>query len=411
MIKSDYGHFDVPFYEQKLNNGLKVLFVPTKRGLESAMVYVSQGGYLHDEKIEESKIPFGTASYVSKMVMDRDFRETLLAHEAYGEEKSDLSYTYFQVTSPKGILAPLSLLMSRLYDMDFREENLEEIKKSNFDQGEKVLRAQKECLRNLYSSSPIRMGVLPTREESVPIHVTALRKFLQRYYVPSRVTLIVAADWTPKECMENIRSLRLPRESATGNKELLFDEDYKNVPQAYRSEKAKDGDIFVYGVKFAPRQEIFEKYGQLMFMAYEVLGDMLFVRNPSFQESLRGLNSDLLSFRFEEGGEDTCLLLTFSTKTPVALEDFLVGYFHGLEKKVDRRFFHAQIEDQVARSLERMRNARTLIKLFASAYANNLPYPSLLTMLTRMSYKSFLQFLRTIAEYPHSSFFLQEEKE
>lgn len=410
MIKSDYGHFGVPFYEQKLGNGLKVLFIPAREGMESAMVYLSQGGYLHDEKIEESKIPFGTAYYVGKMVLDRDFREQLLAHETLGEERSDLSYTYFQVTSPKDIFTPLSLLMKRLYDMDFQETKLEEIKNRYFDQGETVHSAQKECLKDLYSSSPIRMGVIPSREESVPIHVTALRKFLQRYYVPSRVTLIIAAHCTPNECMERIHKLRLPKESTTGNKELLFDEDYKNVATDYRSATAKSGNIFVYGVKFAPRQEIFEKYGQMMFMAYEVLGEMLFEKNEAFQKGLLDVDSDLLSYRFEEGGEDTCLLLTLRTKTPVALQDYLVNYFHGLDRRVERKLFSKVIDENRTCAVEKMRNARMLIQLFASAYANNLPYTSLLTMLSRMSFKSFRQFLKDIASYPHSSFFLREEK-
>lgn len=409
MIKSDYGHFGVPFYEQKLPNGLKVLFLPKKGGMESAMVYLSQGGYLHDEKIEESKIPFGTAYYVGKTVMDSSFQEELLAHEALGEERSDLSYTYFQVTSSKNIFVPLSLLMKRLSDMNFQESKLEEIKGQYFDQGEKIRFAQKECLKDLYFSSPIRMGVVPSREESVPIHVTALRKFLQRYYVPSRVTLIICSDTTPNACMEEIKKLRLPKENPTGNKEFLFDEDYATVRSEYRSLTAKDGDLFVYGVKFAPREKIFEKFGQLMFMAYEVLGEMLFAKNEIFQKGLLHVDSDLLSYRFEEGGEDSCLLLTLRTKTPVALQDFLVSYFHGLEKKIDRKFFSTSIEEKVALAVEKMRNPRQLIKLFASAYANNLPYTSLLTMLSRMSFKSFREFLKELSSYPHSSFFLREE--
>lgn len=407
MIKSDYGHLSCPFYEQKLKSGLKVLFIPGKAKTESAIVYLSQGGYLHDEKIESSKIPFGTAFYLSEMVMDESFRAKLAQKGAYGEKVSDLSYTYFQVTSAKDIFTPLSMLLERLYNMDFSEEILEGKKDVLSPRNEGLSLAKKDLLLNLYSSSPIRFGVVPDRDQAIPIHVTALKKYLQRYYVPNRVTLIIRGDYTPGECMAKIEKLRLPKDVVTFSKELTFDEDYKNPRVEYASSKSPDGNYLTFGIKFQPRETLYEKFGQLMFFAYEVLKETLFLENPIFLKGIRDVDSDLIDVSFHEGGEDGYLLLSFHTQKPVALLSFLTDYLSKADKMVDRPLFSDVLDGYFAKGIALLRDPHACVQAFSKAYANNLPYTSLLSLTAKMNFRSFKTFLKDFSTFTRSAYFLK----
>lgn len=409
MIKSDYGHLGCPFYEQKLKNGLKVLFIPSKGAGESAMVYLSQGGYLHDEKIESSKIPFGTAYYLAHMVMDDNFKTSLLQKGAIGQCRSDLSYTSFQVTSKKDIFTPLSMLLERLFNMDFSEEELEGMKDCLSPKNEGLSLAKKNLLLNLYTASPIRLGVVPDREQAVPIHVTALRKYLQRYYVPNRVTLIIMGDYTPNECMARIEKLRLPRNVVTFNKELSFDENYDGVVKDYLSGSSKDGNYLTYGIKFQPREKLYEKFGQLMFFAYEILIPVLFTGNDAFLTGIRNCDADLLEASFHEGGEDSYLLLSFSTRKTVPVLTFLSDYLTQLEKRVDKGLFSSILEEYYASSLAVLKNPRLCVEAFSKAYANNLPYTSLLSLTAKTNFRSFKTFLKEIGSFPKSAYYLKKE--
>ena len=410
MIKSDYGHLSCPFYEQKLKSGLKVLFIPTKGQGESAMVYLSQGGYLHDEKIESSKIPFGTAYYLAHMVMDDGFRKTLLQKGAIGSCESDLSYTSFQVTSRKDIFTPLSLLLERLYNMDFSEEELEGMKDCLSPKNDGLSLARKNLLLGLYGSSPIRLGVVPDREQAVPIHVTALRKYLQRYYVPNRVTLIIAGDYTPNDCMARIEKLRLPKDVVTFSKELSFDENYDSPVVDYASAKAKDGDYLVYGIKFKPREQLYEKFGQLMFFSYEIVKEALFTKNADFLAGIRNADADLLEASFHEGGEDSYLLLSFRTEKPVSVLSFLTDYLGQLDKRVDRSLFSDVLSEYFADGIARLRNPYLLVQAFSKAYANNMPYTSLLSLTAKTNFRSFRSFLKEIGTFTRSAYYLKRER-
>ena len=58
MIKNDYGHLNTPFYQQKENTGVNLIFIPKKSEEKSGVLYIPQGFYLHDNEINKTKINF-----------------------------------------------------------------------------------------------------------------------------------------------------------------------------------------------------------------------------------------------------------------------------------------------------------------------------------------------------------------
>ena len=83
MLKRDLGHLGCPFYEEKLDNKVTLVFIPKKNALRSATIYIGQGGFVHAKEIASSKIPFGTAYYLMNMILSskvkEDFKEKVNA--------------------------------------------------------------------------------------------------------------------------------------------------------------------------------------------------------------------------------------------------------------------------------------------------------------------------------------------
>lgn len=402
MIKSDYGHINYPFYEQKLDNGLKVIFIPYDGVNESAIVYLSQGGYLHSSKILSSKIPFGTSYYVEKMIMNDEFKDELKKLDTDSYSASDYSYTCFQVTKKDDIFTPLTLLMNRLSSMRFDEEELDKIKSVTHLPKTAYDVTKRRLLNNLYFSSPIKNGYVPDEKESVLIHTTALKKFMSHYYVPPRVTLIILASLAPSEVIEKVKKLPLPSNAPTYSEELVFDEDYAHVKEEFETIEGED-DILMYGVKFCRREELFEHFGQLLFYSYEVLCDCLFNKNEEFQKGVYKVGADFLKAELLEGGEDTSLLLTFKTKRSVALLSFLTDYFSDLSKRIDSKRFTEIVDNYYVRSLANLSRPKDTIRNFARSYANNFPYTALLVSTSKMNFKSYKELLKEISKFPKAS--------
>ena len=411
MIKSDYGHLNLPFYEQKLSNGFKVLFIPSKQKTESAILYLSQGSFLHDSKIVSSKIPFGTSYYLEKCILTDERKKDFLKRGVLAESKTDLSYTYFQITGETKIMDHLPKLMEIVSDMNFSEEYLDKLKAEENDFVDPLERCRRGCLANLYTSSPIKQGTRPDSKQSVSIHVTALKKYMQRYYVPTMMTLIVMGDYSPDDIIERIKKMKMPPSRPTDSEELAFDEKYDAVANAYSSDDAKDGGYLTYGVKFAPRANLYEKYGQVTFMMYEIMTDMLFDKNDTFKTGVTDAKAEFVSSELDEGGEDCYLLLNFRTSNSVNLLSFLADYFSKTEKRVKKEDVNTVLSSYFASSLRTMSVPRDCVRAFSKAYANNLPYTSLVYQTSKMTNKSIKEFLTEMNNFQKAGYYLRRNED
>ena len=132
MIKSDYGHLSTPFYEEKLSQGLRLVFIPRKAALKSALLYIAQGGYPHDAEIASSKMPFGAAFYLEKMIFSPKTQETFRKMGALGTSHTDYSFTSFRIDSLKDVFAPLQVLLSKIATLDFSETDVEAYRASRY---------------------------------------------------------------------------------------------------------------------------------------------------------------------------------------------------------------------------------------------------------------------------------------
>jgi hypothetical protein len=114
MLKHDYGHLGCPFYEEVLDNGMTVVFIPSKSKLKSATIYVAQGGFLHSQQISTSKIPFGSAYYLMNMVLSNSLVESLKKDGVLASSSLDYSYVRYSLNTLGDLYTSLKKVMNRV---------------------------------------------------------------------------------------------------------------------------------------------------------------------------------------------------------------------------------------------------------------------------------------------------------
>lgn len=411
MIKSDYGHLYCPFYEQKFDNGLKLIFIPSKSHVRAAGVYIAQGGFKHDEMIDKSKIPFGTPYVLERVISRKDIRERFLKEGAILKSHTDFSYTSFSVFTLRDVFKPFQDLLKLLVPSSFDETDVEKAKQSIKAIPETDLSYScRKVIDNLYYSSPIKYGIIPEQSDLVSIHYTALKKYLQKYYTPSKITLFVIGDYTPDEVLHGVDQLRMLSNTYPSSVEKNYEENYATVKESYQEEeKDLTYPILSLGIKFQPRKELYEKYGQLLFYIYEILVDIYFAKNKEFLKGLEEFSSHLVNVEFKQGSEDTYLVLQFMTEKGLALKNFLVNYITHLNKKITRQNLSDCIDDYYSKSLSNLVVNDELFDHFVSGYANNLPYTGIITQTTKIPYKSFQTFTTDFMAFPRSIFYLKKK--
>ncbi len=412
MIKSDYGHVFCPFYEQKFDNGLKLIFIPSKNQVRGAGVYIAQGGFKRDLQIDKSKIPFGTPYVLEKVLARDEVKDNFLKKGVVLKSHTDFSYTIFSVYTLGDVFEPFRELLKSLVPSSFSEEDIEKVKKTiKADPLTDLTYSAKKTVDNLFFSSPIKYGIIPSEADLTSIHYSALKKYLQKYYTPANITLFIIGDYTNDAVLKGVESLKLLGNTYPDSKEGKYEENYTAVKESYEEEEREDIDasILTLGVKFFSREQIYQKYGQLMFYVYEVFMDIYFRKNPEFLKNLEEFSCELINCEFKQGGEDSYLLLQFRSEKGVALKTYLTNYFTHLNKKLSHSVFSSIIENYYAKSLGTLVSPSDLFFNFASAYANNMPYTGLIAATSKMNYKSFKNFTADFMTFPRSIFYLKKK--
>jgi predicted Zn-dependent peptidase len=413
MIKKDLSGLGYPFFEQKLENGVSLIFVPRKSQLKSALVYVNYGGYYKSEEVMGIKEPFGSAYYLEHMLMSDEFRKSLAQKGILGSSHTDFSYSYYELDTLGDIYDGLRTLMDRISFGKFTEKDVEEFKKSELLSCAKLDRdprnmVQKKALDNLYYESPIKMGVIPTKEESITIHASGLKKFLEAYYVPSRICIMVSMDDTPAHFMEEVNKLHLPLPLAIYEKPHVFTEIYDKVNREYNQFKYEAHASYLsYAVKMPPRKDLYENYGQMLFSIYEVLEKALFTMNPKFQNGLNQVHAELLDTRLEQGFEDAYLAINLKTEAPNEALNFVTAFLANAAKEVDRSLLKKVQDQYFASSLASLSVPSQALHGFALAYANNMPYTGLIGQTMKMSYSYFKNYLADFQTFRRAASYLR----
>jgi len=414
MLKHDYGHLGCPFYEEVLDNGMTVVFIPSKSKLKSATIYVAQGGFLHSQQISTSKIPFGSAYYLMNMVLSNSLVESLKKDGVLASSSLDYSYVRYSLNTLGDLYTPLKKVMNRVAKPGFEEKDIE-----SFKETERILASQREkdalevskrgCLDNLYLSSPIKYGYIPSFEDGIRIHASALKKYQETYYTPSNVVLFIASDDTPEKVLEEVKKLPQPHASSLEEQPFTYDEIYTEVNKEFTKKSLSSPHSYLtYGIKMPARANIYEKYGDLAFAFYQILLRSIVLENDFFKDNLTNLRATLVSTSFKEGGEDSYILLSFQTEDEVSLINFLTNYFARLDNRVTTADFKRIQEETYAWAIKELALPNQAVDAFSKTYANHIPYTSLVNRVSRLTYNVYRRFLEEFKTFKKAVCFVKK---
>lgn len=416
MIKTEYGRFAAPFYQQKLDNGLSVVFFPRKSSLSSALLYIPSGSYPHELSINNVKTPFGSAYVLQKLVLNEKRRKEFEKMDTLADSLLDYSYTLFTLDTLGDIFAPIQKLLNVFLKQDFSENEIEDLKEENREKlldGENLpLSLSKSgLLQNLYLSSSIKKGIEPSFADINLIHRSTIRNYVEKYAQASQMTLFISGDMEVDEVSKKMEELKVPNIITMKSIPLKEDEVYDRVNKPY-SEKAIEGaerNYLSFGIKFPKRKELYDSFGQLLFEFYEILVPSLFTKNPEFLNGISQVSSHLVDARLEQAGEDTYVSLTFETLSSNDLIRYLTDYTSKLEKRLTGKQFKCFVEDYYASSMEKLSSPSLSLREFARIYANNLAYTGIVASILKMSFNSYRNFLSKMDHFPKAAFYLMKK--
>lgn len=414
MIKSDYGKFNCPIYEEKLNSGMNLILIPRVSKIKTAILYIPQGYYLHDDEINSTKINYGCPFLLKEMILNE---ETVKKLNGIGSKVTAVckhSYTYYKFETMSSLTKAINVLLNRIKDLNLTDAEVEKYKQVLMSKNKEndILLVNDNTVKNMFINSPMKNGSSIKNSDLKMIHLTEMKKFLYRYYSLKSLTLFVSGDITPNDCLNNLVSkLNFPIFPITSSKEKKFDEDYSKVKEkrdviSFKNER----HLLSFGIKFDKRQTLFEKYGELIFAFYEIALDVL-TDNVEFNNVLKESKSSLVYKTITEGYEDTFLLLTFKCDKYATLSNRLSSYSSSIDKNINNKLFNEIKKQYLYKSSCLLSSPSLLIDEFARVYADNLPFTYIMKKVSNLTYTDFMKILKTVLSYPRSVTYLENIKD
>lgn len=411
MIKHDYGKLSSPFYEEKLKSGLNVIFIPKESKIHGAILYIPQGYYLHDETIANSKISYGCPYLLKEMILNDETKRKIEEKGCKVTSICKHSYTYYKFESLSSITDSINILLDRIRNLEISDDEVEKYKKiiiSNIKESDVDI-AKDNTLKNMFFNSPMKKGTRVKASDLKKIHLSEMKKFLYKYYSLKSMTLFISGNYTNKIVANSIKDLRFPVFPIVRSTELKFEEDYSSVVEKRDVIYLKDTrNILTLGIKLDERKKLFEKFGELTFIFYEIVKDMI-VENENFKKMLKESHSKLLDFDIIEGYEDTAFLLTFETEKFASLSNNLSTFLSSIEKNISTSFYTYIKNNYHYKCKKDLASPSLLLDDFARVYADNLPFTYVVRGVNNLSKADFNKMLSSLLSYPRSVTYLQKE--
>ena len=414
MIKNDFGHLGCPYYEEKLENGITLILIPRKSKLKSAGIYIGKGNLFNVREANGAKRYKGTAFFAKERIRSPSFKEELASKGIIGNSRIDYSYTYYSLDSLEDVYSGLKRLRDKIVKRDFKEEELEGIKaallprlKEEEKKPENI--CEKKRLKNRYFASPLKDSVLPSESDSISIHASSLKRFVENYYVPKNRVVFASLSEAPSVRIQKLSGLVFPPDLTIWEKKSKIRDESKVVERLGEESFDGRGTYVSYGFKFPIRKDLYEHYGRGLFPKYELMRKNFFV-SPHLIAQLNEKQADLLSAHFYQGGEDTYVSLNRRVIDEKPILDFLDLYFSKLDNRIRKDEFNNSKREYKAASRKNLALPNKVISEFARNFPNHIPYTSLVSLVNKENYSGYRRFGEDISSFEKAAFILKGKR-
>jgi hypothetical protein len=405
MEKVRYDHADKILYQVQLPCGLRMIIAPMPLATKTIIgAYVGVGGYARTYSIGGQKIFPGTADMVA-LALSKFHPES--ANPLFNDKdvsfKADVeeSYTSFKVICPSdkavSFIAPL---VSLLNHFEVTNDEAESLKKDYMAYQESRLSEEVEPFRSaLYSQSPMKEHPFGTPDSVKNVHLVAMKRFYQEFYTPEQITLFAVGNIDPLQIDAEAKKVSYDSHTDMGPIDIKpYKEDYLKVADP-NAKCAKEGRLVLLS-KFAPRQTLVEKHGEVVFSYYELLPFVLLSPSNKLSAPANSLIKSINTYGVRQGGEDAFFYLDMATDKPEELKAELekliavpkiVTYFNFHKVKKD---FLATVRGIYKNDLEGYFNR--LCEALANSYAD----PEITESAYKASSFKFRKFFADFASFP-----------
>lgn len=424
MEKYYFRRLGVALYEGRNKDGLSYVLSPTK-GVNTKFfgILVPKGGLTDVVEIGGTKIPAGTAHLLEHRLFETVGGDTLKKFSecgAFANAFTTESFTFYYFSTSQDYEKPLDILFSMFNSFYQTSEKIEHEKPIIL--GEMATRRDdtayvmdRKIVESLYFSSPIKDEIIGTERSIQSIHLSAARKFFEQYYSADSLTLFASGDFDPDKVIRIVDSAKLPKFKKQPVKSVEYKEKYDKAVRSEVEDVSPDGQTYLgVGIKFPPRKELFEKFGDDMFALYEIAGSLVFSKaNQAISDMRRdGLIIFGNGHNLEEAGEDTYLEAFFETNSPEKLKKAFEKHFASLVKSyksVTSPLNSIQLSYYGDSSML-VSNSEDYTNNLVDAYMNHFAWPALVSRVLAFKKKDVVKFLEELVTFPRTYVVLSGDK-
>ncbi len=408
MHKLTFDGVKTALYEEVTSYGLKVVIAPIENSeITVGGVYVATGSLRHEEKIDKTKCPQGLASYLSKIIhkaTNFDVKKKLEELGAIYQVKCDYSSTVYSFVTSGEYQDALDLLLGQCTNFSLTEDVVESSKESIIKESMPTRNdlIRNEVLNNLYFSSHIKELDNGTIDDMKDIHLSSLKKFFLNKYVLENLTLFLVGKVDLKSIDEylNTRKLIVDRKPVGKREDYINKEEYGQVVKPLSSLKVADfKPCLALGIKFLPRMELYERYGDNCFAIYQILP---LVFSYLLEKELSVETRDSIECELKEGGEDAYLYITIKGQYDDAFIEKIKATLMTLTKKFKRKDFKNLAKVFYAYHVKDFASPQKYFDGLVNAIENHMAYPSLIERIHSLNYKHIKAFLKDMQAWIYS---------
>lgn len=337
---------DKKLYEDTLENGLKVFYIPNKTGKSFASLTTNFGS-VDDNFIADGKlidVPDGMAHFLEHKVFEQktgnalaSFGETGASPNAF--TSNNITSYYFECTDEFD--KNLEILLSFVYNPYFTDENVEK-EKGIIDQEIAMIhdnpnwQVYTRLFQALYRTNSIRTSVAGTSESISVIDKEILYLSHKTFYDPSNMVLCVSGDIDFEKIINLARNIT-PKSIHKVIKQTPKDEQI----EVYQKETTLSMDVssplFMIGFKDYDFKNNLE-YSTIVAVALECL----FGKSSSLSNRLYegGLTSSMLDFGYSDSQHTGTILVGSESDNPMQVYDEILSEIKKTAKNgIDDKIF------------------------------------------------------------------------
>ncbi len=259
-------YFDETYYEETLNNGLKVIVIHKDNFLTTSCAFGTRFGSLDIKQCFEGKeynFNPGIAHFLEHKLFESEDKDIFSTFSKLGcsvNAFTSYKYTvyYFETTNKK-IEEPLNLLLDFVQDLDITDENVE--KEKGIINQELAMYQQKaeyrlvnEAYISMYEKVPIKYDIGGDFNSVNKITKDELELCYKLNYHPNNMILCITSAIDPEKLISIVKENQDKKHfDDCGKVTTIFDEEKENV---VRKEYSFDMDITkprdLYAIKIKP---------------------------------------------------------------------------------------------------------------------------------------------------------------